>query len=295
MRCNGVFQMKSIHRSFFASWLATCALAACAPTSPSYCGDGLCQIGEGEDRVNCAVDCMGDSCGDGICRADQGEACSNCPIDCGGCAGCGDGVCDALREDCSICPGDCGSCRTTCGPSTCAGCCSGDTCLGGDASNACGGGGDLCIDCGPDFVCNFGSCAVDGASRWTLVLDTVRFDPTDYSGAAWDPTSGPDPYIGVRVGGASSTPTYIDGPDDTLSITYTRANRVVDLRADALDAFLIFDVWEDDSFDDDSVCSFFASPATASWFAGTTQVSTCVADAAAGVSGMTLTWHLERY
>ena len=294
MRCNGVMQMNSIHRRF-ALWLLTCVLAACAPRSPSYCGDGLCQIGEGETCDNCAVDCMCGSCGDGRCRADQGEACSNCPTDCGGCAGCGDGVCDALREDCSNCPGDCGSCGTTCGPSTCAGCCSGDTCLGGDASNACGGGGDLCIDCGPDFVCNFGSCAVDGASRWTLVLDTVRFDPTDYSGAAWDPTSGPDPYIGVRIGSASSTPTYIDGPDDTLSITYTRANRVPDLRADALVAFLGFVVLEDDSFDDDGVCSFVASPAAASWFAGTTQVSTCIADAARGVSGMTLTWHLERF
>jgi hypothetical protein len=41
------------------------------------------------------------------------------------------------------------------------------------------------------------------------------------------------------VGSETNPPTYIDGPDDTLSITYSTANQVPDLRADALDAFLL--------------------------------------------------------
>ena len=70
-------------------------------TTSGVCNDnGVCEVGE--DCVSCA-DCGqvgGWLCGNGLCEVGDGEDCSNCPADCAGGAGycCGDDVgCDDSR------------------------------------------------------------------------------------------------------------------------------------------------------------------------------------------------------
>lgn len=104
----------------------------CEADCPPQCGDGACDVGDGENRCNCPLDCgycsgpapgnckefkcdegeciSADSiycCGNGQC--DPNENAQNCPADCQG--ECGDKICDAsLGENECTCAVDCGIC-----------------------------------------------------------------------------------------------------------------------------------------------------------------------------------------
>ncbi|MBN8614879.1 MAG: hypothetical protein J0L92_30040 [Deltaproteobacteria bacterium] len=260
------------------------------------CGDFVC--GPTESCASCPTDCGGCAgCGDLVCGA--GETCSTCPGDCGACPPrCGDFVCGAT-ESCSSCPGDCGACPPACSAATCGGgCCQGGTCRSGDDDFACGTAGLACVDCGERGICVDGACYVDPESLWTIVIDSLALTPADYSGASWDVGSGPDPLIWVRVGSATTPPAEIDGPDNTLAITYSTANRVMSRRASDIYALLRFEIWEDDSPGDDRVCFFdyveqVGEDGAAFTFLSGTWTARCVASASTMDSEMTLTWHIE--
>lgn len=68
------------------------------------CGDGVCEVGNGESEFNCAKDCASSRCGDGTC--DSGETTQNCSADCPTGPVCGDHICNG-SETSSSCPGDC--------------------------------------------------------------------------------------------------------------------------------------------------------------------------------------------
>lgn len=138
-----------------------------------------------------------------------------------------------------------------------------------------------------------GTCYVDNASLWTIVVDTLTLTTTDYTGAPWDPTSGPDPIAWVRIGSATATPTLVNGPDDTLSITFTSGNRVPAARADAIYTFLRFEVYDEDVTSNDGVCNYTYNMGMGFDFSSTENTATCVQDASRMISAMTLTWHIE--
>ena len=286
--------------SLLAALTAFTLTLGCPNNAPGYCGDGLCRPAESESSITCASDCMSASCGDGTCAPGNGESCANCPGDCGGCGPqCGDGLC-ASSESCSLCPGDCGACGRSCDTSTCAsGCCSGDSCLAGNSPSACGVGGLACLVCdATHFGCNAGACVPAPTSRWTLVIDSLRIDPTDYAGSGWDGgLSGPDPYVLVRIGSTTAPPVRVTGATDQLATRFTSASaRITDRRADALTTLVQFAVLEDDApGTDDGVCTLTYSRSDPSWFSGALQEATCTASAAMRISGTTVTWHLEPF
>jgi hypothetical protein len=113
----------------------------------AQCGNGVCEIEEGENTTNCSKDCGGGAaCGNGVCDKDRNETAENCPGDCRSSAsskpassrassktstssyfkGCGDGICS--QEEVSVfqsleftpgastldlCFADCGNMTTT--------------------------------------------------------------------------------------------------------------------------------------------------------------------------------------
>lgn len=78
--------------------------------------DACCEALFSWDVPECMMGCndsSGSSCGDGICNVADGENCDVCPDDCGECVciSCGDGICNvAGGENCDVCPEDCGNC-----------------------------------------------------------------------------------------------------------------------------------------------------------------------------------------
>merc|ERR1712157_659185 len=83
-----------------------CVLNGCdteASPQVSYCcGDGTCSGLETE--MNCAIDECVELCGNGSCDVEEGENVSTCPVDCT----CGDYVCNYdLGENVENCPTDC--------------------------------------------------------------------------------------------------------------------------------------------------------------------------------------------
>jgi len=96
--------------------MANCPIDGCT------CGDGKCDVGDGENTHNCPEDCKCNNngqcdvfetvdkcplechCGDGICQIDAGENVDNCETDCA----CNrNGVCEDW-EDAENCPDECG-------------------------------------------------------------------------------------------------------------------------------------------------------------------------------------------
>ena len=133
-------------------------------TSPSLCGDGVCE--DTEDPNSCPQDCVvsGVSCGDGQCAAS--EDAQTCPADCEQGSTCGDGVCQQT-ESASSCPQDCAA-TSTCGDGVCDGdettedcaqdcgeapVCGDGVCTPGETSVNCA------QDCGEAPVCGDGVCA----------------------------------------------------------------------------------------------------------------------------------------
>ena len=69
-------------------------------------------------------------------------------------------------------------------------------------------------------------------------------------------------------------------------------------RAADIDAFLRFEIWEDDTPGDGLVCFFdytghTAADFTTFDFSATTWTARCIASASAMTSEMTMTWHIE--
>lgn len=287
-------------KTILTTLLAGLAAIACAPAAET-CGNGVCVVGAGETCSTCAADCGAcAACGDGSCRG--GETCSSCASDCGACAGCGDAVCNAATETCTTCAGDCGSCTTTCTPATCAGCCDGDSCVTGASPGACGSGGSACMVCSPGFLCSTGTCSVDPASRWSVVLESLTVPATRYDGAGWDTIGGnPDPLVALVIGSSTATPVNSGSASDSYSVTFTGGPTAMDVRADALQAYLGFNVRDDDSpaaSESIGYCVFdpaSGSPLPAAAFTEATQTLNCGIDAPTMNSGFMLTWHLERF
>eukprot|EP01094_Clydonella_sp_ATCC50884_P001055 TRINITY_DN107_c0_g1_i7.p1 TRINITY_DN107_c0_g1~~TRINITY_DN107_c0_g1_i7.p1 ORF type:complete len:811 (-),score=223.31 TRINITY_DN107_c0_g1_i7:179-2476(-) len=92
----------------------------CALTSSAFCGDGICQAGDGETCGTCARDCRnkeGSCCvSGGLCEAEcigGGFACTEvaAPVN----VACGDGLCEA-RETAATCAVDCSAVSTNASP-----------------------------------------------------------------------------------------------------------------------------------------------------------------------------------
>ena len=88
-------------------------------TTPSVCGDWVCDAGE--NGVDCPVDCIPGwpRCGDGECRG--GEDSDSCPADCPVSVPetmCGDGTCEE-GEDETSCAQDCAPAGPECGDAVC--------------------------------------------------------------------------------------------------------------------------------------------------------------------------------
>lgn len=262
------------------------ALRACVLMITVACGTAAC---DGSSPPSCRCEgavpggTLSVACGGTQCLGGLGYRCT------------GINTAEAYPPACGIALDDGGP--GACGPATCGGCCSGTRCESGSTALLCGTGGAACTACRAREVCTGGACVVDPASFWAVVLDTIRLDTTDYTGAAWDSFGGaPDPLVYVRVGSATAPQGSVDGPDDVFIITYTTANRIGFLRADALLTYLRFEIYDEDVASNDGVCTYTysaaSSPLQSSAFTGTTQTSTCTRDPARMISGMTLTWHL---
>jgi hypothetical protein len=212
----------------------------------------------------------------------------------------GDGSVDCLDIACGVhafCDGpgpDGGMPPSSCGPSTCGGCCSGDTCLGGTSATACGSGGAVCVDCGPGRLCSGGGCVIDPASRWNVIVQSVEVNATDAAGEAWDAFGGaPDPFVEVYAGNRDN---YVGGTSagsDVFSFTYDQ-RVATDLRADALQAYLAFAVWDQDTADHDRVGACKYEPLGEGPFDEATVTLECARVPADGQAGFTLRWRLER-
>ncbi len=149
--------------------------------------------------------------------------------------------------------------------------------------------------CGPSFVCTSGSCSVDPASRWNVVLESLTVPMDDYTGATWDPLGGlPDPFVEIRVG-SDTTPSTSGVANDTLTTTYDGGPTATNVRADALRAVLDFEVWDQDTSSNNLIgrCQYTDLPEGP--FSGGSQTLTCPVDASTMNSGFTLNWHLERF
>ena len=288
-----------LHRGGAAALAATAVaitLASCSNAGPGFCGDALCRPSESESCSTCAADCGGCAgCGDGTCDTSAGESCASCVADCGACApSCGNGACDGA-ETCSSCPGDCGACMTACGPTTCAGCCASGVCETGTGGAACGLGGGGCMVCGPGLICSGGGCVVDPASRWNIVLESLTVSSTAFAGSAWDALGGaPDPVVDVRVGSETSPARRQNGPDNVFAITYDGSAIMSDVRASDLQAFLLFEVYDEDVTDYEFIGACIVGVPDAA-FAGATQTVDCPVEPSTRNSGFVLRWHLEQF
>ena len=156
--------------------------------------------------------------------------------------------------------------------------------------------------CGSGFLCSSGRCAVDPASRWNVVLESLTVPATRYDGAGWDTIGGnPDPLVALIIGSSTATPVNSGSGSDTYSVTFPGGPTATDVRADALQAFLGFNVRDDDSpaaSESIGYCTYDptrGSPLPAAVFTETTQTVDCGLDAPTMNSGFTLTWHLERF
>ncbi|MHC5112380.1 MAG: S8 family peptidase [Planctomycetota bacterium] len=155
--------------------------ADCPETSGAWCGNGICEAGNGEDCVNCPEDCNGKTngppgnrfccgggdhgvpCSDSRC-SDSGVSCSEEPASpqC-----CGDGVCGGGEDGCS-CATDCGvasSLETDCADGSDNDCDALADCDDPD----CDGAAECVSVCDGDGVCETGedchNCGSDCAGR----------------------------------------------------------------------------------------------------------------------------------
>jgi hypothetical protein len=79
-----------------------------------------------------------------------------------------------------------------CTPNNCAdGCCANNQCVHNKSAQQCGTMGASCTPCAPCSLCSAnGQCAIDPASRWTIVADSVQAAMAPPGGGTWDPPQG---------------------------------------------------------------------------------------------------------
>jgi hypothetical protein len=145
-----------------------------------------------------------------------------------------------------------------CAQSCRAGCCAGEVCGSGVEHVACGGGGKACVDCsalGQQCV-NMACVAIACSTTAACPADKVCSAKTcvspyglDYriwvqsaviANKTWDPQSGPDPYVLIKIGTKAWTTKTVW---DSLTPTW---NQYVDHRLTATTA-LRFEVYDADS------------------------------------------------
>lgn len=206
----------------------------CGPDNCTGCcaDDFTCVEGDDVDEGACGEqggpceDCdAGAICEGGECREDS------CENTCDGCCTAADecisrdeldddecGINGAPCQDCTqdgeeVCadPGVCVSaeCAATCGDED-FGCCTEDgQCRPGDDPDECGAGGDACVDCGPNAICDEDDreCVLDPESEWDIVIENAEVPERREDGSSWGTFGGlPDPYVRVTVD--------LDGPDE---------------------------------------------------------------------------------
>lgn len=280
------------------------------PPSDAATDHGSSCVGGCSAGCSCAAGlaCVGGSCITIVCTAGTSQACT-CTDGRGGsqtCNGIGSGydacACAALDggTDAGTDAGfDAGFDAGTdagpppCGPATCSGCCSGGTCVSLWTTSQCGSGGGACMTCMAHYICPAGACELDPTSAWNVTLETLSVSTTKYDGSAWDAFGGaPDPFVNVIVGARTMPPVMSGTATDTFAVTYDGSPTVMLVGADALEAYLEFDVWDSDVSSNDEIgaCTF---PVTVATFSGATQTLTCPIDAATMNSGYTLTFHLS--
>ena len=279
------------------TWKNGCAATVLALVGLLGCGGGAPPGGgDGEDGGVSLCRCRGEVpggyldvlCGESVCLGGRGYRCTDAneaeadpaacrmgggdggvPTDAGGSGSGGSGS------------GGGGSCSTTCD-----GCCDGERCLGGTSRTACGAYGEACVDCGPARLCEYGSCVVDPASRWSVILVGGTVDERTSAGTTWDALGGlPDAYALVRVGSDSARPGRSSTAWDTL-MPYWNEVVVESARADALMAYVGFAFYDEDVADHDPVGSCAFSLRDAAFEDGTTFTERCGA--------ITFTWSLRR-
>jgi hypothetical protein len=123
---------------------------------PSCDDDGVCE--PFEDCNNCPNDCRtgsGAVCGNGVCEIGDGEDCLSCPSDCNGRTGGKprNRYCCGLDVDCT--DSRCVAGGNDCATSTPASCCGDGSCTGDEDGLNCE------IDCGPPGTCGDGTCNSD--------------------------------------------------------------------------------------------------------------------------------------
>jgi len=132
--------------------------------------------------------------------------------------------------------GGAGGAASVCSASTCPnGCCAQGQCITQRTKSACGTGGVACKACGGCQTCGpSGACAVDPASRWTIVCSSAQLTTNPPSGGNnWDPGNGeigghnPDPFCQFETTadvvdtGAETTTTVTDSFTATWNETVT--------------------------------------------------------------------------
>lgn len=266
-----------------------CADLGCA--GHAFCGGGGSEDGGGTpadggtpastcSTLSCSGCCVGDTCMAG----NTVDACGSGGVACGSCTTgmrCNAGRCEATAASCD--------------PSSCGGCCSGTTCLAGDSASACGSGGGACTDCGADHMCSGGSCVLDPASRWNVVVVDVTVPTTTTTGEAWDGFGGaPDPRVEVRVGSDTAAPGQTTYASDVFSATYNETV-LSNQRADALQSLLRFDVIDVDTSAHDWVgaCAYEGLPESV--FGGGAQTLNCPANASTMNAGFELGFRVVRH
>lgn len=243
--------------------------------------------------LGASLGCGSDRGGGGAAELDAAQCSDTIDNDADGRADCADPGCAGHAFCGGAPPPDGGGPPSTCGPLNCGGCCSGNTCLGGTATDACGAGGGLCIDCGAGRTCSAAACAIDPASRWDIVVISATLPTIEYTGEAWDGLGGaPDPFVVAQVGSDTATPTRTSTVNDVFTATY---NEVIatGVRADALQAFLAFYVYDEDATANDLVgaCRWEIRETD---FDGGEIAMTCEPNPAAMMSGFSLRFWLRR-
>lgn len=128
-----------------------------------------------------------------------------------------------------------------------------------------------------------------------MVLGTLTVESTRYDGQAWDAFGGaPDPFVGVIIGSATATPFYSGAGSDTFTVMFTGGATATNVRADALQAYLGLDVWDEDVSSHDWVGGCYTTVTQAA-FTGAMQTMTCARVPSEMQSGFTLTWRLARF
>ena len=223
----------------------TCQAKSC---SPNNCANGCCQDGECKDGTSAML------CGTG------GEECSECEGEtrctanqkCESCNGCwtsndvckdGDtsDFCGTGGNACTSCDSDekCegGQCiEKTCSEMCSNGCCDGAACRSGTSDTACGDNGASCKECGDGYECDFTQeCDLDRSSRWDAIAIDGEVPKSDQNSVFFDSRGNPpDPYIKVKVEGATETHEKQSDVVDNDTTPYWHDTTVTDVLASDL-------------------------------------------------------------